>query len=251
MLILVLGPVRSGKSARAAALAHATRLHVIVAATAAEDADDREWSERIARHRKDRPQAWDLVETARPHAPSLATLLRDAPADACIIVDALGTWLAHELLAWNDAAVRKDSEAALGLRCAELIGALRDCTATTIVVAEETGWGLVPVTPLGRRFRDALGRLTQRVGAIADRVELVVAGFAIDCPRDRNTDRRDRAERGLDAPRGEIISNRGFTNSTSMLAPIANPPARMKRPNSVCRRGVRRASARRPRPHPR
>jgi adenosylcobinamide kinase/adenosylcobinamide-phosphate guanylyltransferase len=179
MLILVLGPVRSGKSARAAALARATRLHVIVAATAAEDADDREWSERIARHRRDRPQGWALVETASPEGPSLATLLREAPADACIVVDALGTWLAHELLAWNDAA-EEDSEAVLGGRCAELIAALRDCAATTIVVAEETGWGVVPVTPLGRRFRDTLGRLAQSIGAIADRVELVVAGYAID-----------------------------------------------------------------------
>ncbi len=179
MLILVLGPVRSGKSARAAALAHATRRHVIVAATAAEDADDREWSERIARHRRDRPAAWDLIETAAPEGPSLAALLRGAPADVCIIVDALGTWLAHELLALSDAA-EEDSEAVLGSRCAELIAALRDCAATAIVVAEETGWGVVPVTPLGRRFRDTLGRLAQNIGAIADRVELVVAGYAID-----------------------------------------------------------------------
>jgi adenosylcobinamide kinase/adenosylcobinamide-phosphate guanylyltransferase len=179
MLILVLGPVRSGKSARAAALADATRKRVIVAATAAADPSDPEWCERIERHRRDRPAAWDVVETADPQGPELATLLRETPSDACVLVDALGTWLAQELLAWDEAAADA-SAAALEARCAELVAALRDAAATTIVVAEETGWGVVPVSPLGRLFRDTLGRLVQRMAANADRVELVVAGFAID-----------------------------------------------------------------------
>ena len=179
MLILILGPVRSGKSARAAALAQATRRRVIVAATAAADPSDPEWCARIERHRRDRPPVWDVVETANPQGPELATLLREAPSDACILVDALGTWLAQELIAWDDAAVDV-SAAALETRCAELVAALRDAAATTIVVAEETGWGVVPVSPLGRLFRDSLGRLVQCIAANADRVELVVAGFAID-----------------------------------------------------------------------
>jgi adenosylcobinamide kinase/adenosylcobinamide-phosphate guanylyltransferase len=52
--------------------------------------------------------------------------------------------------------------------------------ANVVIVAEETGWGLVPTTAQGRLFRDALGRLIQRVGRQADRIELVVAGYALD-----------------------------------------------------------------------
>jgi adenosylcobinamide kinase/adenosylcobinamide-phosphate guanylyltransferase len=52
-----------------------------------------------------------------------------------------------------------------------------------VLVAEEAGWGLVPMTAQGRVFRDHLGRLTRRLGQVAERVELVVAGYAIDVRR--------------------------------------------------------------------
>ncbi len=182
MTILILGPVRSGKSARAAALARATGEPVIVAATAAIDPEDVEMRERIDRHRRDRPTDWTVVETAGPQGPSLATLLRDAPAGTCILVDALGTWIAAQLLEWRDWAER-DAVAALDAleACgAELVRALHETASTAIVVAEETGWGVVPASASGRLFRDALGRLVQRIAADAERVELVIAGYAVD-----------------------------------------------------------------------
>ena len=182
MTILVLGPVRSGKSARAAALAHATGKPVIFAATAAIDPGDAEMRERVARHRRDRPADWTVVETAGAEGPSLPALLRDAAAGSCILVDALGTWIAAALFEWrawaeDDAVATLD---ALDARGAELAAALRETRATAIVVAEETGWGVVPVSAVGRLFRDAMGRLVQRIAADAERVELVVAGFAVD-----------------------------------------------------------------------
>ena len=48
-----------------------------------------------------------------------------------------------------------------------------------VLVSNEVGWGIVPETPLGRRFRDAQGRLNQRMAAAADRVVLVVAGIPV------------------------------------------------------------------------
>jgi adenosylcobinamide kinase/adenosylcobinamide-phosphate guanylyltransferase len=182
MTILVLGPVRSGKSARAAALARATGEPVTVAATAALDPDDAEMRERVARHRRDRPADWTVVETADPRGPTLTMLLREAAAGSCLLVDSLGTWIAALLFEWREWAER-DAVAtldALDARGAELVAALRETRATAIVVAEETGWGVVPVSAVGRLFRDALGRLVQRIGADAERVELVVAGYALD-----------------------------------------------------------------------
>jgi adenosylcobinamide kinase/adenosylcobinamide-phosphate guanylyltransferase len=182
MTILVLGPVRSGKSARAAAWARATGEPVIFAATAAIDWDDAEMRERVARHRRDRPADWTVVETAAPEGPSLTALLRESAAGSCILVDALGTWIAAQLFEWREWA-EQDAVAtldALDARGAELVAALRETRATVVVVAEETGWGVVPVSPVGRLFRDALGRLVQRIAEEAERVELVVAGYAID-----------------------------------------------------------------------
>lgn len=49
-----------------------------------------------------------------------------------------------------------------------------------IFVAEETGWGVVPAYPLGRTFRDRLGDLVRRLGAIANPVYLVTGGHALN-----------------------------------------------------------------------
>jgi len=45
-----------------------------------------------------------------------------------------------------------------------------------IFVTNEVGMGLVPETPLGRRFRDLAGRVNQIFAAACDEVFLVVCG---------------------------------------------------------------------------
>ncbi|MDP8922168.1 MAG: bifunctional adenosylcobinamide kinase/adenosylcobinamide-phosphate guanylyltransferase, partial [Chloroflexota bacterium] len=47
------------------------------------------------------------------------------------------------------------------------------------VVTNEVGLGIVPATPVGRLFRDALGRANQRLAAAADAVYLLVAGLPL------------------------------------------------------------------------
>jgi adenosylcobinamide kinase/adenosylcobinamide-phosphate guanylyltransferase len=185
MTTVVLGPVRSGKSARAVALARATGKPVIVAATAAIDESDPEMLDRVALHRRARPAEWTVVETGNIDAPPLAAVLRDAPAGTCVIVDALGTWISTQLMRWGAwcEAEPVSARERLEEQAHELAAALAASRADAIVVAEETGWGLVPSTPLGRLFRDALGRAVQIVAADAARVELVVAGYAVDLRR--------------------------------------------------------------------
>jgi adenosylcobinamide kinase/adenosylcobinamide-phosphate guanylyltransferase len=57
---------------------------------------------------------------------------------------------------------------------------LMQTQSTVILVAEETGWGIVPDYSIGRLFRDRLGYLTRQIGTIADGVYLVVAGYALN-----------------------------------------------------------------------
>ena len=61
---------------------------------------------------------------------------------------------------------------------ADLAAAVAAAAGPLVLVSNEVGYGIVPATPLGRAFRDAQGRLNQRVAECCDAVVLVVAG----CP---------------------------------------------------------------------
>ena len=66
-----------------------------------------------------------------------------------------------------------------GRRIEDFLEALRALPASVVLVSNEVGSGVVPPYPAGRRFRDALGELNQRVAAIADNVVLLVAGLPL------------------------------------------------------------------------
>lgn len=165
--ILVTGPSRSGKSEWAEHLAQGSGQRVIYVATAQRSPDDAEWQARIATHAQRRPPDW----ITREEPIALAASLASATAQDCWLVDSLGTWVANTL---------DQPDPQWQHTQAELLHVLQQCPSTVILVAEETGWGVVPAYPLGRAFRDRLGTLTRQVGAWADRAYLVVAGYAID-----------------------------------------------------------------------
>ncbi|MDP9364383.1 MAG: bifunctional adenosylcobinamide kinase/adenosylcobinamide-phosphate guanylyltransferase [Chloroflexota bacterium] len=54
---------------------------------------------------------------------------------------------------------------------------------TLILVSNEVGMGLVPPFPLGRHYRDMLGRLNQAAAKTADSVVLMIAGLPVDLRR--------------------------------------------------------------------
>jgi adenosylcobinamide kinase / adenosylcobinamide-phosphate guanylyltransferase len=166
-VILVTGPARSGKSEWAERLAVKSGQQIVYVATSKVDLTDREWQERIEGHRQRRPADWELIE--RPA--DLAGLILESGADLCLLIDSLGTWLANFL---------EDADESWAAEQRKFLAALPLAKCTVILVAEETGWGLVPVYPLGRLFRDRLGTLTRKVGAIANPVYLVTAGHVLD-----------------------------------------------------------------------
>jgi adenosylcobinamide kinase / adenosylcobinamide-phosphate guanylyltransferase len=184
MIVLVTGPVRSGKSAFALELARESGKTPVYVATCEADARDPEMAERIARHRAARG-AMRTIETNERSGPTLPEALAGGRAGETLIVDSLGTWLAAHLLALEELAAADPVAAARALeqRAAVLLPALDGLTADAVVVAEETGWGVVPPSVLGRLFRDQLGRTAAALAGRADRAYLVVAGYAVDLAR--------------------------------------------------------------------
>jgi adenosyl cobinamide kinase/adenosyl cobinamide phosphate guanylyltransferase len=183
-LTLILGGVRAGKSARALSLARsAERGGVLFVATA--QAFDDEMRTRIAAHRDERPAAWETLETPVNLATDLERRLSaEGDAVGAVAIDCLTLWVSNVLLTLHES---QDAEAVLSVRTAELIelctrhrwvgGAERQTPRRWIVVSNEVGLGIVPPTVLGRRYRDALGRVNQLVAAAAREVTLMVAGL--------------------------------------------------------------------------
>lgn len=166
-LIVVTGPTRSGKSDWAEALAKRSQQSVLYMATSLSNPEDLEWQARIEAHRDRRPQVWTTLEV--PHA--LSDAIRGASGRCCILVDALGTWVANGL---------EQSAEAWGRTEADFLEALYSSPNRVILVAEEVGWGIVPAYPMGRLFRDRLGALVRSASAMSDQVYLVAAGYALD-----------------------------------------------------------------------
>lgn len=160
-LSLVLGGARSGKSRLAEGLVIASGQAPIYLATA--QAWDDEMAARIAAHRDGRGPLWRTVEVPR----ELPAALAAAAAGEAVLVDCATLWLTNAMLAGADLAAEE----------AALAAALAACRAPVVVVSNEVGMGIVPDNALARAFRDAQGRLNQRLAAAADLVVFVAAGL--------------------------------------------------------------------------
>lgn len=162
-MILVVGGARSGKSTFAVDLALSWRHPVRVIATAR--AEDEEMERRIAAHRDARPEHWVVVEEPI----HLADALMASDMEETVIVDCLTLWVSN-LMPDND-----DTD--VFARVEEAIRAARG--RRSIVVSNEVGSGIVPQSPVGRRFRDLQGWANQRFSVEADEAYVTIAGRAL------------------------------------------------------------------------
>ena len=177
-LILILGGARSGKSrfAQQLAQAYSDEEHRPVVYIATAEAGDEHMRQRIERHRRGRPSGWETVEAPQ----NVAAAIEAAGDSAAIIVDCLTLWISNLLLAGGeefDEAQAVSKEEAILDEVAALIRAARKARARVIVVSNEVGMGIVPLTRLGRIFRDIAGRANQALAQAADEVYFMLAGL--------------------------------------------------------------------------
>jgi adenosyl cobinamide kinase/adenosyl cobinamide phosphate guanylyltransferase len=163
-MTLLLGGAASGKSRTAATLAAHTGLPVTVIATA--EALDDEMAGRIARHRRERPDGWSVIEEP------LDLIGAVERARGATIVDCLTLWVSNLLGSDLGDEEIADRAAAAAKACAAR-------PEPTIVVSNEVGSGIVPMNPLARQYRDVLGRVNATFADEADVVALMVAGRAV------------------------------------------------------------------------
>ena len=181
-LTLILGGARSGKSSYAERLATQHGGQVLYIATA--QPLDGEMAERIADHQKKRPASWQTLEIPGAVGALLQSRMQSGtlPADV-ILVDCLTLLVSNLLLAVSSGAgedLTVDEEAATALvetEVTRLLEAVRAIPAEWIIVSNEVGLGLVPPYPLGRVYRDLLGRANQRLASQADQVIFMIAGI--------------------------------------------------------------------------
>jgi adenosylcobinamide kinase/adenosylcobinamide-phosphate guanylyltransferase len=172
---LVLGASSSGKSALAEALLAADPDVDYLPTGLAPSAADPEWTARVEAHRRRRPPWWRTLDGETPFQ---ALAVPGAP----LLIDSVGSWVAGVLDrcgAWDDRAGWRD---ALGAEVEAMVRAWCQTRRQVVAVAEETGWGVVPASASGRRFRDTLGTVNARLAAESERVLLVVAGRAVPLP---------------------------------------------------------------------
>jgi adenosyl cobinamide kinase/adenosyl cobinamide phosphate guanylyltransferase len=165
---LLLGGARSGKSRYAVEQAQVIggSAAAVVATARAVDGD---MAARIARHQAERPARWTTIE--EPHEVP-AACRRAARSHDRVIVDCVTVWVSNLM-------ERGDDDTLVLAAADDLAKLLRERLVSIILVSNEVGQGVHPPTELGRRFRDLLGVVNQRLALAADRVTLMVAALPL------------------------------------------------------------------------
>ena len=173
-LVLVLGGVRSGKSAFAERLAGDLGQQILYVATGV--AFDAEMVERILRHRESRPADWSTLEEPLELGERVAEHLKEGHPFGGVLIDSLDLWAANLILE-HEQETKEAAEARVAAVAQSLLDVIQRSMASFVLVSSEVGNSLVPSDPLGRRFQDIMGLVNQRAAAAAEQVYVVVAGI--------------------------------------------------------------------------
>ena len=179
-ITLLIGGVRAGKSGRSLELAdeHSAGGKVLFVATA--QSFDDEMRRRIDAHRRERAaRSWQTLESPLDVVNDITACAGRSRSYAAIVIDCLTVWVSNVLLTLPDDADAETHIAGEARRLLRVLADLRADGARVILVTNEVGLGIVPATPLGRRYRDALGRVNQLAAEASDETILMVAGLEL------------------------------------------------------------------------
>jgi adenosylcobinamide kinase/adenosylcobinamide-phosphate guanylyltransferase len=180
----ILGGQRSGKSRRgelraADWLAGGAGRRAVLLATA--EAGDDEMRARIVRHQADRAERVPAMVTDEATLDLAGAIRRHAAADTLVLVDCLTLWTTRWLMPLDGVAVEP---ARWRAACDALDAALDEAAGPVVLVSNEIGLGLAPLSREARHFVDELGRLHQQVAARCPAVTLMVAGQPLAVKRE-------------------------------------------------------------------
>jgi adenosylcobinamide kinase/adenosylcobinamide-phosphate guanylyltransferase len=166
-ITLVLGGARSGKSRYIQRLAAGVSP---VAFVATAQSSDEEMRRKIERHRADRPPQWRTIEEPLDLDRVLA---KEGASYRIVVIDCLTLYAANLIEA------ERANLIAVEEQLQKFYAALHSAPCSVALVSNEVGSSVVPAFPAGRKYRDFLGDINQRVASIADNVLLMVAGLPL------------------------------------------------------------------------
>lgn len=164
-ITLIVGGARSGKSRYALELAKKQKSGVVFIPTCI--GLDLEMKKRIKLHKESRPKHWKTLEGQN----DIRLLLKKIdPKTKLVLIDCL-TMLVSNLM------FKKLSEEKITAYVEEILNMLKKAKFKSIIVSNEVGLGIVPVSKLGREFRDIAGRINQLVSSNSNKVFFLVSGL--------------------------------------------------------------------------
>lgn len=194
-LTLFMGGTRSGKSARAEALALESDGPVLYVATAEARPDDQSMTERIRRHRARRPENWRTLEAPLRLAQNIRNALAEyfpscLPARSAsgegssqdirpcptILIDCVTLWVSNILFSLPEPDNLATFEASVQAEVKALLELMEGTECRWILVSGEIGLGGIAPDQISRNYCDGLGLANQLIAARARNAFLVVAG---------------------------------------------------------------------------
>ena len=166
-MILITGGCRSGKSRFALDYANQHFSKKIYLATC--EALDEEMAQRIEHHKKMRSPEWQTIEEP---IEIVNKIMRYGDEADVILLDCITLWLSNLLM-------RQKDDPEIMEEISRFIDTIKKKQTSLILVSNEVGLGIVPVDPLGRRFRDLSGMANQKIAEVVNTVILMVSGIPI------------------------------------------------------------------------
>ncbi|SDY24487.1 bifunctional adenosylcobinamide kinase/adenosylcobinamide-phosphate guanylyltransferase [Tindallia californiensis] len=178
---LVIGGTRSGKSKFGETLVSSYGKKILYVATSA--VLDPEMSERVRRHKQDRPSDWITLETYRdfdqnlpPYGDKVEGIFVD-----CITLMITRLMMEKKDINWDDITQEEliKAEEDIHNEIDKLLISLKKIGKPSVLITNEVGCGIVPEHRMARDFRDIAGRINQKIAKDVMDVYWVVAGIPV------------------------------------------------------------------------